>query len=109
MQKCQSGFRSGLCKTALVPRLFPAAPLFPRRTIRPANYSPGELFARGIRVLAVDPGRRDPACLVRHQPFGLHALLAELVGGLDGKQLRLTLGLVRSEFLTAEHDEPDVL
>src|SRR5215472_5874689 len=71
---------------------------------------PGGLFARRIGVPAVDPDRRQQqARIIPYQHLGRLALLTELVGGVDRKQLRLALALVGAEPFTGEGDEPDVL
>jgi hypothetical protein len=67
------------------------------------------LIGRWIRVLTVDPRKYEITRFVAHHNFGLFALLAEFMSGLDCKQLRLPLCPIRTKFLAAECDEPSVL
>src|SRR3954471_12062749 len=64
---------------------------------------------RRVHVLAVGPGRLRVAALIRQQNLRCTALLAQLLCGIDGKQERLPLTLVRTELLAVEADDPAVI
>ena len=59
--------------------------------------------------MAVTPGRLRFAALIRQQNLGCATLLTKLLCGIDGKQQRFPLTLVRPELFAVEADDPAVL
>jgi hypothetical protein len=81
----------------------------PNQNLKPEMREPSRSRRDGLMIAPRDPFRVEVPIFAHEANFGTFAIGAKLLRGIDGKQHRLVLGLVRTKFIIAVLDHPFVL